>query len=283
MLWPEVEIFRVALGQITERRAVYDQPPELRELYSAGSTEPLPDEAELEFAAYTFTGIARVKMSTSSMPAVFHVTDGSPVLSFGETTPDAAILFSPALGPSQKNGTPISPGTTYRAEPGDTLVVLPNSSFSLLNVEKQTASVVSLSVNLESGIERDTPVLSYPSGFGVSMVELLRQPLEDAGGSTRLSLGTVRMAADASLRVSPDTRLMVILDSPDELLLSGRDPGCRDATATPTPGDPPSELPSGVSMLCPDAEFGGLLTNVGKAPVTVWVVAVMTVQSNAPQ
>jgi hypothetical protein len=36
-------------------------------------------------------------------------------------------------------------------------------------------------------------------------------------------------------------------------------------------------------MLCPDAEFGGLLTNVGKAPVTVWVVAVMTVQSNAPQ
>jgi hypothetical protein len=283
MLWPAFEVFRVTLGQITERRAPDHHPPELRERYSEGPSTPLADGATLEMASYELTGISRVRMSTSSMPAVFRVTGGNPMLSLAMTAPEAAILLDPARDTAQEIGTAVLPGTAGKARQGVIMVIPPNSGFSLLNVKDEPASLVSVSVSLAAETEHQSPELSYPSESGISIVEHLARPLENTSSGARFSLGTVRMEPGASLNVSPDTMLMALLDSPEELLLSGRDPGCRDATARPTPGDPSSELPSGVSMLCPDAELVGLLTNVGKAPVTVWVVAVVTAQNNAPQ
>jgi hypothetical protein len=262
MLWPAFEIFRVSLGQITERRAANDQPPELRELYSAGSTEPLPDEAALELASYKFTGISRVRMSTSSMPAVFRVTSGNPVLSLANTAPAPAMLIETALDGAHESRTAISPGTAEQAGPGVIMIVPPHSDFSLLNVLKDSASLVGVSISLTTG--------------RVSMVEHLRLPIGNVSAGIQLSLGTVRLSPGGSLHVSPRTSLMVMLDSPGEILLSGRDAGCRDVMATPEASQPVGPLPAGMNMLCPDAEYGGVLTNAGEAPVAAWIVAIVT-------
>jgi hypothetical protein len=273
-LWPEFELFHVSLGQITERRAAARQPPEVAELYTAGATASPDDSMVLELATYTFTGIARARMWTSSLSAVFRVTSGNLMLSLSMTAPGSALLLGPSLDTSKDIREEVLPGTTGRAGPGSVVVVPPQAEFSLLNVERDPASATGVSISLKSKVELTRPVLSNSGGSGVSIVENLSIQIEPPGENTQLSLGTVRIAPGASLPVSSATRLMLVLDGPSGLLLSGPDPDCQNATATPTPAEPPRELPSSVQMLCPDESQEGYLINAGDEPVNAWVVAV---------
>jgi hypothetical protein len=256
-LWLSVDVFRVSLGQISERRTIADQPPELITFYTADSTASPAEPAALEVATFRFTGIARVKMSTSSMPAVFQVTRGNPLLSFGITPSGAAMLLNRAPDKSLSTWEEIIPGTASKAGPGTTIIVAPNSAFWLLNVEGESASLIDVGVALAAGIEQQTPLLPDSPWFGVSIDEHLRQPLGQGSAGVQLSLGSVGLPPGASLHVSSDTGLMVIIDSPDELLLSARD-ACRgDTLATSRVAHSVEALPSGITMLCPDAEYGG--------------------------